>query len=422
MDPSPYLEWIDRKRLDFDFERICSVTLTKSNVYVCLTCGKFFHGRSHNSPLHCHTLQESHPLHMHLETGAVYLMPDGVQVEHPSAFSDIRYNLNPRYGEGDLGQMMLDEGERVDLHGRPYVRGFLGMNNLKASDYASVVLQALLHIPPLQRHFLLDNANDGAGDELKIAIRSLFRRYWNASPFKAIINPHGLMQVINRLSNKRFSVLQQSDPIELVTWLLHHGLPSAMATSIFGGRVTISSAQMKDVSSMANLNFQSKESPFLHLTLDLPPMPLYQSKNGEYVTPQVSLVDLLRRYDGGQITQRGEIVQTFSLQSLPPFLMLSYRRLTQNHGEWQKNRTLVTHPLTQLPISTHQSSQLYHYRLLANIIHIGEVAKGGKYAIQVVNPHSGHWYEIDDLNVKRIPSINITLSECTLQIWQREIQ
>lgn len=366
---------------------------------------------------------------MHLETGVVYLMPDGVQVEHPSAFSDIRYNLNPRYGEGDLDQMMmLDEGERVDLHGRSYVRGFLGMNNLKASDYASVVLQALLHIPPLQHFFLLNDNNVGGTDdhELRMAIRSLFRRYWNASPFKAIINPHGLMQVINRMSNKRFSVLQQGDPIELMTWLLHHGLPSSMASSIFGGRVTISSAQMKDVSfsSMTNLNFQSKESPFLHLTLDLPPMPLYQSKNGEYVTPQVSLVDLLKRYDGGQITQRGETVQTFSLQSLPPFLLLSYRRLTQNHGEWQKNRTLVTHPLTQLPIHTqhhHQGGvQLYHYRLLTNIIHIGEVAKGGKYAIQLVNAHSGHWYEIDDLTVKRIPSVNITLSECTLQIWQRD--
>lgn len=40
----PYLDTINRKVLDFDFEKLCSVTLQNLNVYACLVCGKYFQG------------------------------------------------------------------------------------------------------------------------------------------------------------------------------------------------------------------------------------------------------------------------------------------------------------------------------------------------------------------------------------------
>ena len=40
----PYLDTINRTVLDFDFEKLCSVTLTRINVYACLVCGKYFQG------------------------------------------------------------------------------------------------------------------------------------------------------------------------------------------------------------------------------------------------------------------------------------------------------------------------------------------------------------------------------------------
>jgi U4/U6.U5 tri-snRNP-associated protein 2 len=39
-----FLETINRSRLDFDFERVCSVSLSNLNVYACLVCGKYFQG------------------------------------------------------------------------------------------------------------------------------------------------------------------------------------------------------------------------------------------------------------------------------------------------------------------------------------------------------------------------------------------
>ena len=38
----PYLDTINRSVLDFDFEKLCSVSLSRINVYACLVCGKYF--------------------------------------------------------------------------------------------------------------------------------------------------------------------------------------------------------------------------------------------------------------------------------------------------------------------------------------------------------------------------------------------
>jgi U4/U6.U5 tri-snRNP-associated protein 2 len=40
-----YLETVDRTMLDFDFEKLCSVSMNNINVYACLTCGKYFQGK-----------------------------------------------------------------------------------------------------------------------------------------------------------------------------------------------------------------------------------------------------------------------------------------------------------------------------------------------------------------------------------------
>jgi hypothetical protein len=41
----PYLGQIKRHVLDFDFEKVCSVTLNNLNTYACLTCGKYLQGK-----------------------------------------------------------------------------------------------------------------------------------------------------------------------------------------------------------------------------------------------------------------------------------------------------------------------------------------------------------------------------------------
>lgn len=41
----PYLDTINRSVLDFDFEKLCSISLSHINAYACLVCGKYFQGK-----------------------------------------------------------------------------------------------------------------------------------------------------------------------------------------------------------------------------------------------------------------------------------------------------------------------------------------------------------------------------------------
>ena len=38
----PYLDTVNRAVLDFDLEKVCSVSLRSTNVYACLVCGRYF--------------------------------------------------------------------------------------------------------------------------------------------------------------------------------------------------------------------------------------------------------------------------------------------------------------------------------------------------------------------------------------------
>lgn len=54
----PYLDTINRGLLDFDFEKLCSISLSKINCYACLVCGKYFQGWFIFSCIHCNEPQK----------------------------------------------------------------------------------------------------------------------------------------------------------------------------------------------------------------------------------------------------------------------------------------------------------------------------------------------------------------------------
>lgn len=59
---------ISRQSLDFDFERLCSKSLSNINVYACLICGKYFQGRGRGSWAYRHAVGENHRVWLNLET------------------------------------------------------------------------------------------------------------------------------------------------------------------------------------------------------------------------------------------------------------------------------------------------------------------------------------------------------------------
>lgn len=47
-----------------------------------------------------------------------------------------------------------------------YILGFVGLNNVKANDYVNVIIQALIHIPPIRNYFILNTNETSSSSQL----------------------------------------------------------------------------------------------------------------------------------------------------------------------------------------------------------------------------------------------------------------
>ena len=69
--------------------------------------------------------------------------------------------------------------------------------------------------------------------------------------------------------------------------------------------------------------------PYLFLTCDLPPMPLFSDDKDENIIPQVPLFTLLQKFNGvlekEYKTYKDSTLKRFELTQLPPYLLLNIK-------------------------------------------------------------------------------------------------
>lgn len=117
-----YLDTVNREVLDFDFEKLCSVSLSNINVYACLVCGKYFQGRGPKSHAYFHALDVGHHVFINLETKRVYVLPEGYEVKSRS-LDDIKYVVDPHYTKEDVAKLDKEVHDSFDLQGKRYRPG-----------------------------------------------------------------------------------------------------------------------------------------------------------------------------------------------------------------------------------------------------------------------------------------------------------
>lgn len=429
----PYLDTISRQNLDFDFEKCCSVSLTKVNVYVCLVCGKYFQGRGPSTYAYTHALEAGHHLFMKLDNGRVYCLPEMYEVQDRS-FSDIQYVLNPAFTREEAEQAENASAWCRALDGSEYMPGLVGLNNMRANDYANVIYQALNRVPPIRIHFLTmvdrDQSRPGV-TQLIWRFGELYRKMWNSRAFKGHVSPHEVMQAVMTASNKRFLIDKQSDPVEFLSWLinsLHMDLtagkrkaPSVITETLQGElRIITEAGTGKAHSSTVDI---SENVPFFMLMLDLPPAPLFKDSVLDKVTiPQVPIQDLLRKYDGTTVQDDPRTGRRrLQITRLPKFLVLHVKRFVKNQFFVEKNPTIVNFPVKGLDIASCIPNATFKggsiYDLVANVVHEGRVADGS-YKVHVLRRGEGLWYEVQDLQVTEVLPQVVALSEAYLQIYQ----
>ncbi|ESK96209.1 u4 tri-snrnp-associated protein 2 [Moniliophthora roreri MCA 2997] len=444
-----YLDTINRAVLDFDFEKVCSVSLSNINTYGCLVCGKYFQGRGRKSYAYAHSIHEDHHVFINLETTQVYVLPDGYPVSDPS-LEDIAFVLSPIFNKSLINSISSPSYPTklsYDLTQKAYLPGYVGLNNIKRNDHMNVVIHSLLHVPPL-RDYLLLSKFEGKEPELLKRFAGLAKKVWNPRLFKSQVSPHEFLQEVNRASAGKFRLEQQGDPIEFLGWLLNHlhkdmggtkKRNSSIMFSTFQGDVRVETQQVlvrPDAGDSEKPRFdidrdiKTSVSPFLFLAIDLPPPPLFQDAVEKNIIPQVSISSVLSKYDGKTTQESAGQLRRYKCQRLPPYIILHFKRFTKNIFVEEKNPTIVTFPLRGLDfrdyIDTSQPQQSTVYNLIANVTHesVAGTTRDKENTVWKVYLRAGageheKWFMIQDLIVEETRKEMIFLGESVLQIWER---
>jgi len=91
----------------------------------------------------------------------------------------------------------------------------------------------------------------------------------------------------------------------------------------------------------------SKSMKFFILSLDLPVTPLFS--NDQDFIPQISIEELLEKYNGSYTHFEGAQKKRYTIEKLPKFLILSIKRFTsRDFGKPEKNPTIVQFPIKNL--------------------------------------------------------------------------
>lgn len=117
-----YLDTINRTVLDFDFEKLCSVTLSNINVYACLVCGKYYQGRGPKSHAYFHALEVGHHVYVNMQTKRVYVLPEGYEVTSKS-LEDIKFVVDPHLAKDEVYRLDKESKDVLDLSGKRYRPG-----------------------------------------------------------------------------------------------------------------------------------------------------------------------------------------------------------------------------------------------------------------------------------------------------------
>ncbi|VTZ70850.1 U4/U6.U5 tri-snRNP-associated protein 2, putative [Plasmodium chabaudi chabaudi] len=541
----PYLRTINRNLLDFDFEKLCSISLSNLHVYACLVCGIYFQGIGRGTYAYTHALEKNHYVFINLETCKTCCIPENYEI-HDASLNDIKYFLKPVYNKEQVEHLCNNLILGKSLDGADFFPGCVGLNNLKHTDYCNVIIQLLCCIVPLRNMLLLYESKQNIAKNLIVVLAELLKKIYNPKNFKGVVSPHEFLQAVGIESKKNFKIGTKNDPLNFFLWIINkihrhsekklqkkkknipnqtnkqnnlidnndiskNGHPKndegvKKSTSAkkdnntaeqnkqdtnyesdkssshkkkkikwmydgvniidycFDGELIIKTKKTKDDITEDGTNYDGindtsggtnsigpnrndnnssqdegdnefsedknyifKKTPFRTLSLKLPNPPIFKSTTESNIIPQVSIFELLTKYDGETETFLSDkaVPSTLIISKLPKYLIFTIQRFSKNNFFTEKNGTIVNFVIKNLDMKdyVHQDyldqNPVTKYNLVANIFHSGTVTNGS-YKIHVLQQATNEWYEIEDLHVISILPQLVLLPESCIQLYQRQ--
>ncbi|KAK2195623.1 bifunctional Peptidase C19 [Babesia duncani] len=398
----PYLGTINRHMLDFDFEKVCSITMSSQHVYACLVCGKYFQGRGKNTHCYTHALQQGHFVFMNLQDCQVYCLPENYLVDDTS-LDDIKSFLRPTFSISDVESIDTTVRFGKALDGTDFIPGCVGLNNLKMTDCFNVVIQALCTIAPLRNHLLLLNIDAiQPPDPIVTTLVELVRKIFNQKNFKGIVSPHELLQ---------YDYMENLGKARMVFSFSKCKNAESIVSKTLGGQLIVRNCfapESKPIIKAFRYLFAC-DFNFRMLTLDIPAVPIFKDSNERSVIPQVPIFELLEKFNGTSEHATKDGPCTYKIYKLPQYLIFHLKRFAKNNFFLEKNGTIVPFPMKNLDLAPYLDETSPHlkrgvctkYDLVANICHHG-TPTGGSFKIHVLHAPLGDWYEIEDLLVNAV--------------------
>jgi U4/U6.U5 tri-snRNP-associated protein 2 len=139
--------------------------------------------------------------------GKVFCLPDDYEVIDNS-LNDIKYNVDPKYTPDHLSIFDKEVFLARSLEGTEFTPGMVGLNNLKLTSFANVIIQLLSTVRPVRDHYLLEQTLTEPAKDLKHLLSckfgELIRKVWNPLNFKGHVSPAEFIEAVSLASSGKF--------------------------------------------------------------------------------------------------------------------------------------------------------------------------------------------------------------------------
>lgn len=160
------------------------------------------------------------------------------------------------------------------------------------------------------------------------------------------------------------------------------------------------------------------------LSLDLPPIPLFQDELESNIIPQISLSTLFhQKYNRNMCFEDTGMLKRYTLTRHPRYMILYFRRFKRvKGGAIEFNPTVVNFGST-MEFGGAVDGQSRKYRLTANICVVDGLAgpTTASYKVYLLNKSDEQkaWKEVMDLYVGEAAWEMISLQTSYIQFWER---